>query len=166
MNSKNLIEKLYHQYRNMLIDFIDGQIGDRNVAVDLTHDVFLRLLSYNKPFFVKSLKNLSFSIALNLTRDYWRHHIRQREVYAYIDMCMEMESNQTWEEIVVNDLKWHEQKCLDKMPEKRRKIYERRRFYDESAKDIADVFSLSPRTVENQLRLGMRDVRQYFRVNL
>lgn len=57
-------------------------------------------------------------------------------------------------------------KLLDKMPEKRRKIYERRRFYDESAKDIADVFSLSPRTVENQLRLGMRDVRQYFRVNL
>lgn len=163
MCSNNLIERHYQLYRKKLVDFITTHVGDRELALDLSHDVFLKLLCLNEPLVVDSLKSLSFGIAVNLTRDYWRRQSRRCRLYADINRMVDLKSNCTWEDTVARDLSRHERECIDRMPEKRRMIYERRRFHDESAKDIAAIFSLSIRTVENQLRLGFQDVRKYMR---
>lgn len=54
-----------------------------------------------------------------------------------------------------------EQRRVECLPRQRRIIYVMSRYEEKSVEDIASELSLSFRTVENHLRLGRRDVRQY-----
>ena len=56
-----------------------------------------------------------------------------------------------------------EQRRVECLPPQRRIIYMRSRFDDMEVSDISTELNLSARTVENHLRLGRRDVREYLR---
>ena len=54
-----------------------------------------------------------------------------------------------------------EEARIKRLPPQRRIIYVMSRFEEKTPADIAAELSLSNRTVENHLRLGRRDMRQY-----
>lgn len=45
------------------------------------------------------------------------------------------------------------------MPEKRRQVFEKRRFEGKMVEQIADEMNLSPKTVERHLTLVLKDLR-------
>ena len=49
--------------------------------------------------------------------------------------------------------------AISKLPEKRRQVFEKRRFEGKMVEQIADEMNLSPKTVERHLTLALKDLR-------
>jgi RNA polymerase sigma factor (sigma-70 family) len=69
------IEELYRSYSRKLIHFFAGKGLEREVAEDLSQEVFFRFLRCNKPLENEDhARNLLFRIAQNLLIDHFRKH--------------------------------------------------------------------------------------------
>lgn len=157
-----VIVKSYHENYTKVLNFITSRINSVEDAENLTQDVWLRLLTYNKPIAPETLTPLIFVIARNLINDYlrrichsndytkeWlenngdRHEISPEMVYAACEIARK------------------ERERVECLPTQRRIIYVMNRYQEKTTDEIASALSLSKRTVENHLRLGRHDVREY-----
>lgn len=162
-DSNSIISKAYAEYYSDVLRFMEYKVGVGNDAEDLTQDVFVKLLCYDSELLWASIRNLIYKISSNLVNDYWRRHYVRSEADRYLMEMQPVSGNLTEETVIGNELALEERKCLARMARKRRLIYERRRFFGESAQEIADNLNISRRTVENHLQLGYKEMRSYIR---
>lgn len=157
-----LIVKAYHENYQRVLNFIASRVNCVEDAENLAQDVWVRLLSYTKPLEADTLLPMIFVIARNLINDFLRRLCRQR---AYADDRLQEEDDSceftpeaqfSYRQIA--EMENDRVKCL---PQQRRIIYVMSRYEEKSPEEIALSLSLSKRTVENHLRLGRRDVRNY-----
>mgnify|MGYP000350379073 CR=1 FL=1 len=99
----------------------------------------------------------------NLVNDYLRRFYKKQEISSYMYDHAETCTNDTESRIISDDLAALEQRKLSVLPTQRRKIYTMSRFEDKSIADISSELNLSHRTVENHLRIGRHEVREYIR---
>lgn len=157
-----LIIKSYRENFSRVLKFIVTRINCVEDAENLTQDVWMRLLSYAKPLSPETLTPLIFVIARNLINDYLRRLCHCR---AYQEEWMQNNENRhelSPETLVsANQIAAIERKRVKCLPAQRRTIYIMSRYSEKTTDDIAQFLSLSKRTVENHLRLGRHDVRNY-----
>ena len=127
----------------------------------MTHDVYLRLMDYKQMICEDTVKYFIFAIARNLVYDYLRHHYKKQEVTSYLYEHAVTYTNQTESKVIANDLAACEKHKLSLLPPQRRTIYAMSRFRDKSVSEISTELNLSHRTVENHLRIGRREIREY-----
>lgn len=159
-----LIELAYISYRERVFRFIQCRIDDGDEADDLTQDVFVRLMEYKQMLTEATLQNFLFTIARNLVNDYLRRHYKWQEISAFLMestpfLCRETESH-----IVARDLAHQEHIRLLRMPKQRATVYCLSRFHDQDTETIANRLNLSKRTVENHLRMGRQEMRNFMRL--
>lgn len=77
-----------------------------------------------------------------------------------IRLLIQMKQNFVW---WPNDLEACEKYRLSLLPPRRRTIYAMSRFEDKSISDISAELNLSHRTVENHLRIGRHEVREFIK---
>lgn len=162
-DSNSIISRAYAEYYSDVLRFMEYKVGVGNDAEDLTQDVFVKLLCYDSELLWASIRNLIYKISSNLVNDYWRRHYVRSEADRYLMEMQPVSGNLTEETVIGNELALEERKCLARMARKRRLIYERRRFFGESAQEIADNLNISRRTVENHLQLGYKEMRSHIR---
>lgn len=161
MTSTRLIAESYTDYHHSVYLYIYYKINSKEEAEDLSQDVFLRLMEYTQILRPDTVKHFIFTIARNMIIDYLRRYYRKQEVSLYMYDTVERNSNETESQIIADDLLTHEEYKLSLLPQQRRKIYEMIRFEDKSVTDISLELNLSRRTVENHLRIGRKEVREY-----
>lgn len=158
---RNLIADSYTQHRPRILNFILQKVNDRQDAENLTQDVWMRLLEYDKELTESTMLKFLYTIARNLVNDYLRHLYCVEDVHGYLAETMTGVSVEEESSIVARDLAAHERERVAALPSQRRTIYIWSRYFDKSVGDISEELSLSRRTVENHLRLGRKDVREY-----
>lgn len=163
MKSNQLIEESYVNLHHSVYLYIYYKIDNKEEAEDLAQDVFVRLMEYGQMLCPDTVKSFIFTIARNLVYDYLRRYYKKQEVSSYIYESTATCSNETESRVVANDLASHEMCKLSVLPPQRRTIYAMRRFEDKSIADISTELNLSPRTVENHLRMGRKEMREYIR---
>lgn len=163
MDSNSIIVRAYREYHDDVLRYIGYKIGDTQEAEDMAQDVFVKLMCCGSELVWASIRNLIYKISSNLVNDYWRRHYVRADVDRYLLEFTPVAGNVTEETVVANELAREERACLNHMARKRRMIYERRRFFGESAQEIADSLNLSRRTVENHLLLGYKEMRSHIR---
>lgn len=159
-----LISKTYRENYNNVLRFISTRVSDIWDAENLTQDVWLRLLTCGQELASETILSYIYTIARNLVNDYLRHlyHVQvageelSGATVGAVDAVLEAE-------VSARDIAAHERKRVECLPPQRRIIYVMSRYEDKSVDDIAEELSLSFRTVENHLRMGRRDVRDYIR---
>lgn len=161
MKSTQLITDAYLSYHHSVYLYIYYKIGNKEEAEDLTQDVFVRLMDYKQMLRVDTMKYFIFTIARNLVNDYLRHYYKKQEVTSYMYETAVTYTHETENRILANDLATCERRTLSLLPRQRRTIYMMSRFEDKSISEISAELNLSHRTVENHLRMGRRDVREY-----
>lgn len=158
-----LIENSYVSYHDSVYRYILYNIGNKADAEDLTQDVYVRLMDYDRILCAETIKSFLFTIAHNLVNDFIRRYYKKQEVYLYIYEYSVPRADEPENQIIANDLAACELRKLSLLPLRRRTIYMMSRFEDKSITDISKELNLSHRTVENHLFIGRREIREYIK---
>jgi len=146
---------------NKIERFIGQRVNDACDAENLTQDVYLKLLEYDKELTADTITSLVYTIARNIVNDYLRHAYRTGAVKEYLRENSLLYSTDIEAEVSARDIAVMERSRVERLPRQRRIIYVMSRYFEKSIADISTRLSLSTRTVENHLRMGRRDVREY-----
>ena len=165
MTTSQLMADSYVSYHNQVYLYILHMVNCREEAEDLSQDVFLRLMEYKQMLRPDTVKFFIYTISRNLVNDYLRRFYKKQEISSYMYDHAETCTNDTESRIISDDLAALEQRKLSVLPTQRRKIYTMSRFEDKSIADISSELNLSHRTVENHLRIGRHEVREYISVS-
>lgn len=161
-SSRNrLISDCYMATHNKIERFISHRVNDTCEAENLTQDVYLKLLEYDKELTAETITSLVYTIARNIVNDYLRHVYRTGSVNEYLHENSLLYATDVEAEVSARDIAVMERSRVERLPRQRRIIYVMSRYFEKSIADISTRLSLSTRTVENHLRMGRRDVRDY-----
>jgi RNA polymerase sigma-70 factor (ECF subfamily) len=159
--NEELIALSYVENYEKLVRYISRRVNEPADAENIAQDVWVKLLECDKELNADTLTSLLYTIARNMVNDYLRHLYIVQDVHDDIlngaqPFATDMES-----EVSARDLALKERVRAECLPPQRRIIYMMSRYDEKSVEEISDQLQLSIRTVENHLRLGRKDVRNY-----
>lgn len=157
----DFLTRSYVKHYHRVLGFISSRINSKEDAENLTQDVWLRLLEYDRPISEDTVISLLYTVACNLVNDYLRRLYRRRAAVEEISGCLQEADWSGESGVIARDIARLEKNRVECLPPQRRIIYIMSRYDDKSVDDIAGELSLSFRTVENHLRMGRRDVRAF-----
>lgn len=149
--SKDAFRVLYLRYGLKIRKFAQTYLKQEQDSEELVQDVFLKL--WDKKEILNGSGNLKafiYKIAVNSIYDFIRRKNIKQAFWDYTKDGANM-SEQTWDEVVFNDMLFHVNRLIEKMPDQRRKIFVMSKEEGLTNDEIAEVLRLSKRTVENQL---------------
>lgn len=162
VSRQSQIDVLFRTYSDRIFNYIRTRINSNEDAENLAQDVWMRILESDAVICIETAVSYLYRIAANLVNDYLRGlyaKMGHQEELMYLQT--EISDLNPEEDLFVKQVSEFENKRIECLPPQRRIIYRMSRFEDKSVSDIAEKLSLSFRTVENHLRMGRRDVREF-----
>jgi RNA polymerase sigma-70 factor (ECF subfamily) len=168
-------EELMLRYQNRLLSLLTHLVGDRDLAEDLTQDVFLRVYRARKRYVPGAkFSTWLFTIAGNVASNALRTKSRRREVN--ITPRVSESGSQTLEAAAVDasglmptrqldraELRDVVQQAISSLNERQRMAVLLAKFEHFSYADIAEVMDMSPQAIKSLLsraRCNLRDAIQ------
>lgn len=149
--SKDAFRVLYDRYGVKLHRFAFGYLKSEEEAEELVQDVFLKL--WDKRHLLNdsgNVKSYLYKVAVNSIYDFIRRRNLEQAFQEFAGGRTD-EADQTWDEVVYNDMLTQIDRLMAQMPEQRRKIFKMSKEEGLSHDEIAETLGLSKRTVENQV---------------
>lgn len=157
------IAETYVHDKDLILYYVFGRINNYEDAMDITHDVFLRMIECGRILCKETVRSFMFTVARNLIVDYLRHFQKKQEIDIYMmeniseyDDCADVK-------VIHDDLENLENMKVLSLPEQRKVIYMKSRYEDKTSEEIAKELCLSKRTVEGHLLLARKQVREYIK---
>ncbi len=168
---KNLVEKtlqgeqkafemIIQKYQQPLLNYIGRMVGERELALDFTQEVFIRtyssLRSYKPQF---KFSTWLYRIASNFIIDYWRkkkidtfsldHQKKMDRDLPPIQVPADEESIMT--KFETSQLKGRIERALDRIPSSLREVFVWRHINELSYEEIAEIKGLPTGTIKNRV---------------
>lgn len=158
--SRHAFTSLYGHYSGKCFAFIRSMTKDDNVAMDLTHDIFVKVwLKRDVISKVDSFSSYLFRMARNAVLDHYESNAIKRKYVARQLMCQEEFRAYVDEKINFDDLQLLIYQVVGSMPERRRRIFTMSRYRGLSNSEIAAMLGINVRTVENHITNALADIR-------
>lgn len=153
-------KEFYEQHFDQVFSFMKAKTPDRETAMDLTHDVFLRAFQHwSQVQATSSPKAFLFTIAKNVLIDSYRRQASSIvEFSEQVDQAGPDEDSSAPQDS--ENLKRLLQ-AIDHLPNQRREIIRLNKIEGLTTEEVAQHLSLSKRTVENQLYRAMKSLRNH-----
>lgn len=141
-------------------------------AEDIAQDVFCKLwlqpdLWLNND---KELDNYIFIMTRNIVLNIFKHqqieHEYREEVIERTLLYELTEKEDVLENVYYKEMQMIVQLALEKMPKRRRLIFEMSRFNGLSHKEIAEKLNVSVRTIEHQVYLALIELKKLLLISL
>lgn len=161
--SQFAFERLFENYSQKLYRFSYSYLKSEAESEEIVQEVFLKLWETRDKLRTEtSFQSYLFTIAFNNIRKHFNKKNRnERYRLEIIDFCSNenpsLEINTDFEMLVVK-LEF----LIDKMPNRRKDIFLKRKKEGKSIRDIAAELDISPKTVENQITEGMNYLKKEF----
>jgi RNA polymerase sigma-70 factor (ECF subfamily) len=150
--SKETFRLLFDQFGPKIYAFALSYLKNESDAEELLQDVFLKLWEVRSTLdSSKNLKSFLFKICINLIYDSIRRKNIEQVYIDYFGRNNPLSGDNTWHEVIYNDMYDQLQQLIAAMPEQRRLIFRLSKEEGLSNEEIAVRLNLSRRTVENQL---------------
>ena len=158
VGNRDAFNVVFRKYYGKVSNFIDAIIKDTQAAEDIAQDIFVKLWTRHASLTgVRSLDSYIYMMARNAAID----HIRKDRNFAIPDEIRDTYGNCETEELYfASEKELIIKLVLAGMPEKRRKIFEMNRYSGLSNEEIAKKLSVSKKTIENQITLALKELRQ------
>lgn len=150
VGSLDAFNHLFEYYAPQVYAFGIKYLKSRTDAEELVQDVFLKIWRNRAKLQEdKNFKSYLFTIAYNQIREYFQYkgvffELKEQWHSGGVD-------NSTEAEITYRSVLNHIMSLLDRLPEKKQRIFRLSRFDGKSAKEIALLVGVSPKTVDNQV---------------
>ncbi len=156
-----LVEHLYKQYWNPLINFTVHYLGDKESSEELVQDLFIRM--HTKRSVLKIRSSLSSYLYAAL-RNRIFNHFREQAVYKrHLSMAARIgvnSQNNVEQSMNLKDLQDTIAVLLNRMPARCREVYVLRDRDQLTLKRISEILHRPINTVEKQLRRATRLLRE------
>ncbi len=158
------IERLYHQYRPGLCQYIAGLLpGGRQDADAIVQETYIRLLRQSSLEHLRTnARAYIFTIATNLVRDTLRRHLRRcGDAHESLDE----EKVLSAESSPPHNAQWLQsldrlQLALRELKPVTRQVFLMSRFEEMTYPEIAEALSISTRTVERHMSLAFKHLQK------
>lgn len=159
INEKNF-EKAYNDYFEIVCRFLNYYTSDYYVIEEVVQEVFVKLWEEYEGREIKYLKTCLYNSARNGMLNYLRDNENRTvllEKWATAELEKDAAHDCVDREAFSNLL----QTAVEALPEKCREVFILSREERLSYKEIAQVKGISLKTVENQMGIAMKKIREY-----
>jgi len=157
---KEAFELLIRKYENPMFNYIGRMVGERELALELTQEVFLK--SYASLHSYKTTYKFStwlFKIASNLIIDYWRKKriptlsLDQQDTRGYQKVPLQISAKEPsiTKKFELSELRGRIEKTLEKIPPALRELFVWRHINELSYDEIAEIKGIPVGTVKNRV---------------
>lgn len=161
-NEVEAYESLFHRFYTPLCQFILKYVGDETLAEEIVQETFIHFWEKRDTLNIhSSLKSYLYTSAKNNALNYLKsQYARQGFQRDFFDK-EEIPINTTQESILFDELQVLVQKAIKRLPERCRTVYLLSRNSGLSYQEIADELGISVKTVEAQMGLALKRLREY-----
>ena len=142
--------EIYHSYWKLLHDTAWKRLGDKEQAGDVVQDIFVKLWDQRATLAIDNLRAY-----LQTAVRYKVYNIiasqKVNDTYFQYLAFLDVTSDQADQQILYGELQEQLNALLEKMPSKRREVFDLRYVDGLSTKEIAEKLNISQKTVQNQL---------------
>ena len=150
--SKDAFRLMFDEVGPKIYAFALSYLKNEFEAEELLQEVFLKLWEVRSSLdSSRNLKSFLFKICINLIYDFIRRKNIEQVYLDYSEKNNPSSGDNTWHEVIYNDMLNNLQQLIAAMPEQRQRIFRLSKEDGLSNEEIADRLNLSKRTVENQL---------------
>lgn len=162
MVSDETVTGLYHQHIDELHRFLRARLTCAELARDLAHDVFVRLMSADSVATIANPRALLYRIAGNLAIDHYRANPVRPEMFLDIAEHTSIPSEVPGPEQTAAARESLERLCLaiGKLPAQCRRIFILHKFEGRSHAEIAAEHGITRNAVEKHLIRALLYLRQ------
>jgi len=156
-NDVKAFDHLFRCYSRNLYRFAFSLLKNKDDAEGIVQEVFLRV--WNKRADIdstRSFKSYLFTISYHLIIDQLRLRLKEKEYLIHLEKFFNTEVTNARNEADYNLLKSQIEEVVEKLPEKRKRIYKLSREEGLSHKEISETLHISVKTVENQINLALK----------
>ena len=159
-DNEHAFKQLYQDYYIRVVTFITGIIKKHDIAKDLAQDVFVNLWLNRKTLdATRSLQDYIFVSSRNAAINY----LKKEMVFSSepLEAQADVSTGNTVEDILfAKEIALLIEMVVSEMPEQRQRIYRMSREEGMSNEEIAGRLGISKRSVENQVSLALKEIRQ------
>ncbi len=149
---------LFKRYSGRLYHFSYGYLNSEAESEEIVQEVFAKIWETRSQLKHElSFKSYLFTIAFNAINKYFRTKAYLTE-YFRNEIPDDIDFTTT-QDIYHDSLMSYLTRIVDNLPERRREIFIKSRFEGLSMKEIATLFNISHKTVENQITLALKYIR-------
>lgn len=173
LGDKKVYEQLFlDNYKNLVL-YAKKFVMETETARDLVQDVFVYLWDKRQKLTIdKSLSSYLFRAVHNACINYLkRESTKENYIKHFLIKLNEgtyktAASEDAYELVVHKDLKERIERIIETLPEQCRNIFRMSRFRGMKNKEIAEIYSISPRTVETQIYRALKILKEKLKPHL
>lgn len=154
----------FDTYYDDLCNFVNSYIRDEIIAEDIVQNIFIYLWEKKELLPPNcSIKSYLYAASKNKSLNYLRN---QKNKAHIIEKFMSLESiveYTTDQYLEIEELKVAVGKAVNQLPEQCKKIYQQSRDHGFTNKEIAAKLGISLKTVENQMTIAIRKIKENLR---
>lgn len=154
---------IYYRYWRRIYGFVYQQLGSKEEAEEVIHDLMLRLWDNREQAEIQSLRVYLFIAARNLVNRQIRSQVNLRKYREYQLMHELFEHVDTDEIFNENQFTEALERVLSRLPEKTAMVFRKSKIEELPVKRIAIEMGLTDKAVEYHITKSMRIVREQLR---
>lgn len=165
-NKRQAFRKIFDNYQSKLLFYCTAIVKEDSVAKDIVQETFIRLwINRQKLDPDQSLSGYLHTIARNLSLNHLKRAGYDQELKQQIWRAIEEDQDRilTEEIIFANECQSFVDEAVDKLPPKRKLIFQLSREKGMSHQDIATRLNISKNTVKNQMVSALKEIRAYLK---
>ena len=167
---KETFEQLFQENYKNLVLYAKKFVMDTEIARDLVQDIFVYLWEKRQKLTInKSLSSYLFRAVRNASINYLkRESTKENYVKDFLinlnEGSYKTSAREDAHELVVHkDLSKNIETIIETLPEQCRNIFKMSRFRGMKNKEIAEIYAISPRTVETQIYRALKVLKENLR---
>lgn len=154
-------DKLFAKYSEKLYLFAVGYLKKQEDAEGLVQEVFIKV--WEKRLKLRedlSFKSFLFTIAYNTIVDHFRKWSKEEECLEHFRKTLDLYHNEPEKKVEYSDLEELALKTIEKLPPKRKLIYQLSRQEELTNKEIAERLKISIKTVEYHMSQALKFLKE------
>ncbi|WP_422082935.1 RNA polymerase sigma factor [Ulvibacterium sp.] len=151
-------QSVYQKYWEGLYASVINILKDKGLTEDVLHEVFVKIWTRREELEIRNLKSYLFKAARNNALLKIRN---RRFIEMHEEVIAKLSFNPiAYQKLAHGDLKKRIEQASKSLPKRCRTIFFMSRYQEYSISEIAEHFNISHRTVENQLHIALKHLRQ------
>jgi RNA polymerase sigma-70 factor (family 1) len=159
-SDKLAFEEIYDRYWYKLFCICYHQLGSKEEAEELVHDIFESLWFRRGETRIRNLNTyLVISIKYRIT-NFLKSQITWRKYREYMILNKIQETYSTEEIVRFSDLSKAVDAVMSRLPEKTSRVFQLSRFENQSVRDIAEELHISEKAVEYHITKSLKALKE------